>query len=174
MSVSKNDNNIRIWNINNWECIQNITNINKVGKLLSACFIKDNNKIYIITSNFNKNGNSEYIKIFDLNGQKIKEIDNSNVEIFFIDIYYDNILSKNFIITGNHSYIKSYDYNNNQLYHKYNDNYKHSHNSMIINNNKKIIKLIESSYGTIRIWNFHSGLLLNKIRITDDFLNLLI
>ena len=73
MSTSKNDNNIRIWNVNNGECIKNITNINKVGKLLSACFIKDNNKIYIITSNCTKNSNSENIKVFDLNGQKTKK-----------------------------------------------------------------------------------------------------
>ena len=44
--------------------------------------------------------------------------------------------------------------------------------SIIINNNKNIIKLIESSGdGNIRIWNFHSGLLLNKIKITKEYLN---
>ena len=43
MSVSMIDNNIRIWNFNNWECIQNLTNINNVGWLLSACFLKENN-----------------------------------------------------------------------------------------------------------------------------------
>ena len=133
MSVSMIDNNIRIWNINNQECLKNITNINSLGRLLSACFIKENNKIYIISSNFNKEGNSEIIKIFDLNGKKIKEINNSNDATFFIDIYYDNILSKNYIITGNQSYIKSYDYINNQLYHKYNDNDECSHLSLIIN-----------------------------------------
>ena len=138
MSVSMIDNNIRIWNANNWECIQNITNINKVGRLLSACFLKENNKIFIITSNLGNNNNSENIKVFDLNGYKIKEI-NYNEKTFFIDIYYDNRLSKNFIITGNQGYIKSYDYNNNQLYHKYNDNDKCNHMSIIINNNKKIL-----------------------------------
>ena len=170
MSVSCLDNNIRIWNLNNFECIQNITNINNVGILCSACFIKENNQIYIITSNYNKNGNSECIKVFDLNGQKIKEINNSNEKTYFIDIYYDKILSKNYIITGNLNYVKSYDYSGHQLYHKYYDNDKHSHMSILINNNKNIIKLIESSYETIRIWNFHSGLLLNKIKINDIFL----
>ena len=94
-SVSQKDNNIRIWNVNNWECIQNMTNINNVGWLVSACFIKDNKNINIITSNLNKVGNSEYIKVFDLRGNKIKEINNSNNKMFFnsndktyfIDIY---------------------------------------------------------------------------------------
>ena len=131
---------------NNLECIQNFTNINNAGRLLSSCFLKDNNKIYIITSNSNRDGNSEYIKIFDLNGQKLKEINNSNERTYFIDIYYDNIISKNYIITGNYGYAKSYDYTNNQVYHKYNDNNKCSHHSIIIKNNKNIIELIESSY----------------------------
>ena len=104
-------------------------------------------------------------------GKKIKEINNSNDETYFIDIYYENILSKYYIITGNLNYIKSYDYTNNQLYHIYNDKDNCSHCSIIINNGQNIIKLIESSYdGNIRIWNFHSGLLLNKIKITDEHL----
>ena len=171
ISASKNDNNIRIWNFNNWECIHNYTNINNVGWLLSACFLKENNQIYIITSNCNKNGNSENIKVFDLNGHKIKEINNSNEKTYFIDIYYDKILSKNYIIAGNLGHTKSYDYANNQLYHNYNDNDGCSHISIIINNNKNIIKLIESSCdGNIRIWDFHSGLLLNKIKISEKAL----
>ena len=172
MSISHKDNNIKIWNVNNWECIQNFTSVNKDGYLLSACFLEENNQIYIITSNWNKNGNSENIKIFDLNGQKIKEINNSNEKTFFIDIYYDNLLSKKYIITGNLGYNKSYNYNDNQLYHKYNDKDTWSHNSIIIKNIKNKIKLIESSCdGNIRIWNFHSGLLLNKIKISDNYLN---
>ena len=76
-----------------------------MGILLSACFLEDNNKIYIITSNRNEDGNTEYIKIFDLSGQKIKEMNNSNEEIYIIDIFYDNILSKNYIINGNYGCI---------------------------------------------------------------------
>ena len=96
MSISRNDNNIKIWNVNNWECIQNFTNVNKDGWLLSACFLEENNQIYIITSNRKKRGNSENIK------------------------------------------------------------------------NK--IKLIESSCdGNIRIWNFHSSELLDKIKADENW-----
>ena len=73
MSISKNDNNIKIWSINNWECIQNITKINNNGWLASACFLKDNNNnINIITTNLNNYVKSEYIKVFDLSGKKNK------------------------------------------------------------------------------------------------------
>ena len=65
----------------------------------------------------------------------------------------------------------SYDYNNEmKIYHKYIDDNKNGwHCSIIINYNKNIIKLIELYYdGNIRILNFHSGLMVNKINIIDS------
>ena len=86
----------------------------------------------------------------------------------FIDTYYDKKFSKNYILTGNYGYVKSYDYDENKLYHKYCDNNSKSHDSIAININEDLIKLIESSEdGNIRIWNFHSGILLNKIKINN-------
>ena len=169
MSISLKDNNLRIWIINNWKCILNLTNINKQGYLESSCFFNYNNNIYIISSNRSED-NSESIKIFDLNGKKINQINNSNEATEFIDTYYDNILSKYYIITGNFNFSKSYDYENNKIYHKYNDNNSGRYiKSIIIKNNKGIIKLIEScTDGNIRIFNFHSGLLLNKIIINSS------
>ena len=165
------NNNIKLWNIKNFECLLNIVNINNMGRLCSACFLNNNNnnQIYILTSNGNDQPiNYEPIKIYDLNGNKIKEINNSNENTYFIDTYYDNNLSKYYIITGNDGYIKSYDYNNNKLYHKYLDNDNSSHINIIINDNNKNIKLIESSsFGDIRIWNFHSGKLLKKLKISN-------
>ena len=111
----------------------------------------------------------ENIKIFNLDGDEIKEINDSNDHCFFIDTYYDNNCSKNFIITGNLGYLKSYDFDNNKLYHKYYDNEnikKMAHFSAVINKNENLIKLIDSSRdGFIRIWNFHLNILLNKINL---------
>ena len=70
MSISTYDNNIKIWNIYNWENILDIKNVNNLGRLYSASFLKDNNNIYIITSN--DYIISEKIKVYDLNGNKIK------------------------------------------------------------------------------------------------------
>ena len=181
ISISSDDNNIKLWNINNWNIICNIKNINSKGSLHSACILnlKDIKKDYIITSNDNYN-NSELIKLFDFNGIKIKEINDSNNRTFFIDTFYDNKLKKVFILTGNCGYIKSYDYNENKVYHKYsdiNDNNNNDnendinaedHDCIIIMNNDNIVKIIESSEdGKIRIWDFHSGYLLNKIFVSE-------
>ena len=48
MSISEKDNNIRIWELENWHCIYNYQKINLIGSLYSACFLKDHNEIYIV------------------------------------------------------------------------------------------------------------------------------
>ena len=138
---------------------------------MSACFLSENNQIYIITSNCAFENNSEQIKVFDFNGNLIKEINDSNEETYFIDNYYDDILSFNYIISGNKNYVKSYDFNKNELYRKYYDKDNGGHGSIIINNDEKLIKLIDScDDGYIRIWDFHSGALINKIEVTKKCL----
>ena len=166
LSISCKDNNIKLWNVNNLECLLNLKNIYNNGEMDSACFLNNNNQNYIITSNFSNKNNP--IKVFDFKGNKIKEINNSNDKTYIIDIYYDKKLFKNFIITGNLGNVKSYDYNENKIYHKYSDSNNSAYFSIIINDKDNIIKLIGSNTsGFILIWNFHSGKLLNKIKVIN-------
>ena len=174
MSISKKDNNTKLWNANTWESITNIENVNQKDFLYSACFLNDNNTNYIITSNgcnrqyYMNIHNFEPLKIYDFNGEKIKELNNSKDCTFFIDSYLDEKLSKNFIVTGNYNYIKSYDYDKGEIYKKYFENNNGIHPSVIIKKSEEKIKLIESCEdGIIRIWEFHSGKLLRKIK-TDN------
>ena len=173
MSISAEDCKIKLWNLNNWECILYLKDIYQNGCLFSACFINENNNNYIITTNCADI--SGFIKIYNFNGEKIKEIDNLNDETYFIDVYYDNIYNKIYIITGNKGYVKSYDYYNNTLYKKYLDNdLSKSHDCAIVNesiDNDGIINLVDSCQnGFISIWNFHAGILLHKINIGYNFL----
>ena len=168
MSISSDENNIKLWDINNWDLILNIQKVNNKGYLFSGCFLNENNENYIVSSNLDWNNNIESIKIFDFKGNKIKEINDSNDKTMYIESYFDKNLQKNYILTCNENYIKSYDYINNKIYHKYYDNENGTHNSFIIKDNEEIIKIIEScNDGNIRIWNFHSGLLLNKIKVIN-------
>ena len=98
------DNNLKLWKLNNWECLLHIKRININGDLRSACFLNLNNQIYILTSNI---FGSEPIKVFNLKGIKINEINNSKDGVNFIDIYYDNKSSKPFVLTGNNKFVKS-------------------------------------------------------------------
>lgn len=166
MSISLDDNNIRVWSLSNWECILNIPKINDDGYLYSACFLNENNKLYIITSNFNLLNTSELIKIFDFNGNKLFEIDESNDITYIIKSYEDKKYSKNYIITGNLGYVKSYDFKKRELYHKYSDKDSGTHLSVLVNETDNLLKLIESCFdGKIRIWNFHTGKLLTEIKV---------
>ena len=170
ISISSNDNNIKLWNIFNTECLLVLKNINIDGNLYSGCFLNNNNQIFLITSNYNYYGDCEPIKIFDLNGNKINEINDSNDQTYFIDTYYDNQLNIIFIITGNKNNVKSYDFNNNTIYHKYDDNDNKGHYSIIIYSDDNKIKLIElSDDKNIRIWNFHSCELLDKIKVSKNY-----
>ena len=174
MSMSKKDNNIKLWDANLWEQIKNIEKVNHKDFLYSACFLNDNNNNYIITSNgcnrqyYMNIHNFEPMKIYDFNGEKIKELNDTKDCTFFIDSYFDEKLSKNFIVTGNYNYIKSYDYEKGEIYKKYFEINNGIHPSVIINKSEEKIKLVESCEdGIIRIWGFHSGKLLRKIK-TDN------
>ena len=171
LTISASDNNLKLWNINNYECLLNLKNINKRGEINSACFLNHNDQNYIITSNYTIY--NDPIKVYDFNGKLIKEINDSNYRTIFIDTYYDNQLSKNFILTSNKGFVTSYDYGNNKVYYKYSDEEnKIDYCSLIIHSseNNDIIKLIASSDdGCIRIWNFHSGKILKKIKVQNKY-----
>ena len=80
-------------------------------------------------------------------------------------------MKKNYIITSNSNYVKSYDFNENKIYHIYDDGDTSTHYGMTIQKTDKKIKIIESSEkGNIRIWDFHSGKLLNIFNVDKVFL----
>ena len=111
------------------------------------------------------------MKVFNHKGKKIKEINDSNNNTFFIDIYYDKKYFKKYILTGNYGYVQSYDYEKNKIYKKYEEEFilwKKNDFCHIIIYETDIIKLICSCKDSnIRIWDFHSAKLLNKIKIFD-------
>ena len=165
MSISTIDSNINIWNAGNWELVLNIPSAYESGYLYSGCFLNEKNQNYIITSNYKGNGP---IKVFDFNGQKIKELNDSSENTFFVTVYFDEIVEKNYIVTGNIDSVISYDYEKNELYHIYKEYGLKGHPEVIIKKNEPIIKLIEScGDGIVRIWNFHSGEKLSEIIVSE-------
>ena len=174
MSVSGDNNNIKLWDFYNWECLLNLKNIYQIGFLESACILNIENNIFIISSNWNHE-EVESIKVFDFKGNNIKEIINSNEKTYYVNTFYEYENSTLYIIAGNFNYIKSYDYEKNKLYKKYSEKNKTgAHISAIIYHNKDITELIESCVdGFIRFWNFHTGTFLNKIDTsTDNFIGI--
>ena len=92
ISISPDDNNLKLWDAHTWDCLVNNEKVNQNGYLWSACLLNDNNNIYIDTSNyigkirFKETSN---LKLFDLKGKIIKVFKDSNYDTSFIDIYFD-------------------------------------------------------------------------------------
>ena len=175
LSVSADEKNIKVWNINNLECLLELKEIYSKGQVYSACFLKDKDDIFIVTSHHTSFSivSVEAIKVYDLKGNKIKELSDIRENTYNIDSFYDTKLSKNFVIRGKQSCLSSYDYTEDKRYKDYFDeDASMMHNIYIhfVINEKENVELIASHYDSnIRIWNFHSGLLIKKIRINKCF-----
>ena len=126
-SIRMCDNNIKVWNLNNLECILNIDFMNvsppaenviyygpEFLNLNSICFINNDNNIHIIASSI-KMPQTQLIHIYNLRGEKIKEINNNKVKNYFVDTFYDDKFSKNYIIISTNADIRAIDYNDTKI-----------------------------------------------------------
>ena len=164
---------LKLWNVNNCECLLNIKNIFK--DILYECnhlgILKLNDKSYsIIVSN-----KYEDLKIYDLNGNKLNDnyrnnlnIENENSKkLFFIDTYYDKISGQSYIFFINDDFkskLFSVVYQKNILYQTYGFLNYRNRQILINDDNEKIIKILFlMNPDSIGIFNFHSGELLYKI-----------
>ena len=160
---SSRDLNIKLWNIENYECLLDLRDIYDHDLLKSSCILNNNNKNYILTCSARINNP---ILVFDFKGKEIEKVEESFGEAEFIDSYFDKKLNKNFIITGYKNESKSFDFDKCKLYRKYNDSSKEKISTITIFEDNEKIKFIETSYDNyIRIWDFHEGILLNKINV---------
>ena len=160
-----------LFNFRNWNLLAKINVVIQSGFLASGCLLFDNNEINIISAH-HEYGLCDPMKVFNIKGSQIKEINYSGINTYCVDTYEEN--SNIYIITANSMRAKSYDFNKNEVYRVYWDNEyanKNSytgneHNGFDIINDENILKLIDSSCnGIIRIQNFHSGELLRKIEL---------
>ena len=169
ISLSPGDNNIKLWNMRNFQCILDIKKIYTNEFLFASCFLKNNNNNYIVTSNWNIDY-SEPIKIYDFQGNFVKNINNSNEAILSLEVYYDEERATNYIIAGTTMHVKSYNFEKNEEYHEYYDKTTF-HCNIIVLKEKNLVELIISCIdGNIRIWDFHSCKLLKKITVYNGWL----
>jgi len=165
---------IKLWDVNNLDNILTINGRNNTFYFNYSCFINLNNQIYIISNILNYNSYNFAFRVHNLKGNIEKDININNSSYFkkiiFMICYYDDKLYKNYIIAyikdgeGNNNFILSVDFNENKEYIKYyskDDIYTVN----IIMHNDKELKMIESSgKENIRIWDFHSGNLIQTIK----------
>ena len=167
------NNEIYIWDFNNWQKLTQSYGVNKSGALYSLCFYEFNNIIYILTTNISWYGQNGNIKVLNLQSNNIKEIPNSNERAIYIDTYYDSKFDKNWIVTCNDKgHINFYDFQNNALFKRFDDNdpkYQFLINDFVVDERELIKKLIGSCYKAhIKIWDFYNGNLIKRIMFNCD------
>ena len=167
LSISNEEWDIKLWNANNWECLHHYTynySNSNISKTICASFLNDNDNTYIISNN----DISVALKVYDFNGKTIKTIIDKDKRLSFIDTYFDINLHELFILAGKKGYSQSYNYNKNIIYRQYSNNDQRNRKNVIVTENNNIIKLIDSSRSGLRIWNFHSGLLIHNIIMSEN------
>ena len=162
---------IKIWNINTVECLSNIIiprylfdHLHKWPKKIQTLFfINNKNNIYI---NIAFPFNDLPMQVYDLEGNKIKKVNINLEQINYMSSFTDK--KKSYFFACGNQFVKSFDFEKNEVYKKYiydkNNNYTHA----VINDYDTIKKLISCNLnGGIKIWNFHSGQILNEIEVIN-------
>ena len=162
---------LKIYDISNWSVIvdikESINNINKKreeGRGMNCCLLNNNNHNYIITSNYDSN----YFRIYDFNGNKIKNIKTPNEINVEIATYQD------YIISGNINRCTSYSFNTKKFKHyEINNQSFFELKNIVAFKNKEGASLLIAKCRikpdeyiinhSIFIWDFKSSLLINKI-----------
>ena len=148
--------NAKFWNINTASCLCNFDSNEWIS---CGCFAKGKTDTLVILCVFNA------VKIFDLKGNYISSIkcyDKKNFHLIYY--YFDKGTKQKFIILTSMNKVKSYNLSKQKKYFDYNSPENHQ---IVIHNSKNITKLIDGGYEQINIWNFHTGELLNVIRVGE-------
>ena len=166
--LSRSLHDLKIWNVNDFECILVIKRESKIS-LHFALFLNINQQCFIVEG-FSFSFKNISMNLNNLKGVNIRTINNILKIVNFICSYYDKkYTKKNYIISCGHNQLISYDFEKNSIYNnylKYKDDYTYNH--LVILDNDKIIKLFGSTNkGIINIWDFNSGKLLDTIKILD-------
>ena len=153
--VTAYENIIQVWDINKMECLTNIEIQPEDGCHIVSCFTNYNNNLNVFITKRYSSENP--FLIYDIKGNKIKEINNSYKNISIINNYYSPKSNNTYILLINNT-IQSFNLNENKEYHLYKNDFKERlFPDVIIDDNDEITKLIGLYEKHIQIWNFHLG-----------------
>ena len=160
-------NNIKLWDSSNWECFCDYKNVNNMNFFHLT---NDNNNYYFLWIYFKKN---PILEVSDIKGNLVKKITdierNEDGKYQFLFHYNNN---NKYIISSHFGFIQSIDYAENKIYQVYyNNGYKEKYLDIKIMEEDSVTKLISvSNEGLMKIWNFHTGSIINNIKLYDNSL----
>ena len=119
-------------------------------------------EIYIVVAN----SKNEPVKIFDLGGNIVKEIDLKKA-IFFIDSYNDK--NNNYLLLGCGKSCKSYNIDENDLLYSYYTEKQGLISTIVISESEDLVKIMGLDFEkkVIKIWNFYTGNHLFDIKLGE-------
>ena len=154
-----------MWNLNNLEnfCYFDFSEKSNL-KINKSCFLYFNNDINIVIKLTKLDKTEEFIQIYNLKKEKIKEIKDKNTKdsSYYLDCYYHNNIS--YLILCSYNSIKVYNYNKNKWKIYSTDKVNECIQGFVITHIDNGAKIIGSSMDNIYLWNFQSGALLNSIK----------
>ena len=159
--TSSYDRSVKVWDYNQSSYILNILNAHAGYYMYSVCilFNLQENSNYIITSSSN-----DKMKVWDFKGKLLRSFGQDTDSTYFIDTYYSKSKKQHYIINANNTDVKCYYFDKGILYQKYKGTPQTWHMSVIVNEIKDKELLIESDgCGRIRVWDFHTAILLKNI-----------
>lgn len=160
--TSSYDRSIKVWSYKeNWNNIVNIQNASNGNYIYSVSILSDkyDRKNFVISS-----CPCEYMKVWDFSGKLIREFATNTESTYFIDCWYYNKTETYYVINANSVDVKSYNFKTGLLYKSYKTTPSNWHMSALVNQLTDVVQLIESDgSGTVRIWDFHSAVLLKSI-----------
>ena len=169
--TSSLDNSINLLNYPSFSNVLKIENChekdngNKYFNIYSVHMILNNEKIFIISSCFDENS----LKLFDLNGNFIKNFCIINF-VYFIDSFYYKKNNLNLIVASSLNEIKCFDFNNDNNNENLYKEFKNEGTNFcfeIYEENEKIY-LISIANSLIKIFDFESEKLINSIKINEE------
>lgn len=159
---SSYDKSVKLWNVETLENIVNIQNAHKTTNIYSVCLLCDSNngENFVISSAPN-----EYMKIWNMNGDFVRNMGQNDESTYFIDVYYDNQKNNIYVLNANSSDVKSYTFSDKSLYKKYKGTPEKWHMSALVNTYDKEILIESDGDGNIRLWEFHTANLVKTIKV---------
>ena len=160
---SSMDDDVKIWNYSDCSNILIISNIFKEYGVFSSCLIFDKNIFHIFCV-----GNSDYIKMFNCNGNIYNNIGDKNEIRRFIDSC--EINDKKYLISGGNKGITVFNYPSLIQYNCFFDkNQENYHNyAKIMKSNDKYILIDIGYFNSIKLWDFLKKNLIANIVSTQD------
>lgn len=163
--TSSYDKCVKVWNFTEkLKLVINISNAHNGYYIYSACLLINelDNTNYVISSAPN-----EYMKLWNMQGKHLNDFGVTNQSTYFVSTYFDVKNKKYYIINANSADVKVYNFQGLTLFKTFKGSPSTWHMSAhILEKHDKTILIESDGTGTVRSWDFNTGVVLSTVSST--------